>query len=248
MYVIQHESHNTSIPHSERSCLLACDRSNRCIAFTHNSDTMSCTFYDILGPIELKAPDPVVLQVKSKTCIIPHVLDDEGQGGCEYLERPEQFVVEGVSAANRVNLTNATSVLDCSEECDRDGTCKMFDYDMETLTCRFYFAVSEWGVNTFYGGYVKSIPSCVYSTPTRAPTSSPTTAPSERNNTHIGVQVIDPRTRERISTLMVIFIVIVVVMCCGICFILCFKKRRHVENERAGFAIVGTIEIDLDYN
>jgi hypothetical protein len=253
LYVIQHESHNATIPHTERSCLLSCDRIDRCVAFTHNGNSMSCTFYDILGPIELKTPEPVVLQVKSKSCTIPHVLDDEGIGGCEYTERPEQFVENGIFAGARNNLTNASNVLECSVECDRDGTCKMFDYNTVTNTCKFYYAATQWGVNTFYGGYVKSDPSCVFSAPTTAPTTeSPTSSPtSNTTNSTVPLLVIDPST-DKIPPAMIVLITLLIVMCCSVCCVICFKRRGDqyviVGRRRIPqlYAIEGTIELDLD--
>jgi hypothetical protein len=273
LFVIQHESHNDTIPHSERSCLLACDRSDRCVAFTHNSVNMDCTFYDIIGPIELKLGEPVVFNVKSRSCVVPHVLEDE-EGGCQYTERPEQYAEEFLYASGRSSMTGSPNVYQCGVECDRDSTCKMFTYNQTSGTCYFYYAVTQWGVDTFSGGYVKSDPNCLYAPPTLEPTnapspspttgvpsSAPTNAPSSRptsapttnstgggGGTNVDIDITEDPTL--VHPVGIVIIVLSIVSCCGFCCILC--ARRQVNNyaiirrrRQPLYAIEGTLEVDF---
>lgn len=248
LYTIQHETHNNSIPHTEFSCLLSCDVSDRCVSFTYNSDEESCVFYDILGPIELKLGEPVVLMIKSKSCTIPHRLDNEGNGGCAYSERSEQIVINGVSSILVPEIEHVASVLQCSEYCNQDGSCKIFDYNVDTLLCRKFLVVTEWGSNTLTNGYVKSDQYCVDQvaptgnptlSPTLSPTLTPTNSPSLSDNV---IGVID--NTITIKPPIMVLIIMGAVMICGGCFILVFKRQRN--GIPLDFLVIPTIELDLE--
>jgi hypothetical protein len=220
LYTIELDAYNASKPHDELSCKLICDTSNLCVALTHNTDELSCIFYDLLGPVELKVTDPVSLLIKSVSCVIPHVFENEGRG-CVYTERLEQQVVMG-SAADVITLTNVSGVVQCSEACDSDGMCRIFDYDSEFLSCRFYRDATEWVTNTFYFGYVKNDPFCVIGT---APSTSPTDAPTTQTPTNAPtipiptsaptISVVSPYT---IDIILVILIPVYAMVCCVACF------------------------------
>lgn len=219
IYITQHQSHNHSIPHTEMTCKLSCDRSTKCIAFSHNTLEESCTFYDIVGPIEFSTIDPVVLFIKSRACIIPHAIETRG---CVYTERPGEHARSGWESEEIQSISNVTEVGECSSRCDNYGTCRIFDYNSETSECLMYRAVTAWVIDEFHTGYVKNDPYCVEQLPpTGSPTSTPTTAPTSAPTT-------DQPTAPITCTPVILSLIIVYSsVACLLCLCLCCVPARH---------------------
>lgn len=214
-YTFTNIYHDYNKVHTERTCKIDCDRSNKCAAFIFNNQTESCVFYDIVGPITFSPLEPIVLFIKSRACVIPHKYETEG--GCTYTERPEQYVRSGWKASGRAKIENAPDVFSCSRLCDRDGTCRSFDFDGEKRICRFYRSVSGWGVNKFFMGYVKNDPFCVLRTATTDP---PTTDPTF-------VLIID--ITNSVSYVSIVLITIYIMVCSVTCCFVCFVPEQDDE-------------------
>jgi hypothetical protein len=221
------QSENATTP---SHCKSSCDSTTRCIAFSWFNDTDECTFYDIVGPVELKFGTDVELYIKSRACLKPQASDPTKT--CRYSERNEYAVADGWYLHTMENVTEVNA---CRYYCDTTSGCQTFQFTPSEGKCKFYRAVTTWSIDVATFSYIKDDRYClmattpqptVQPTDTGSPTGSPTTGPTAGagNSTNRTIIIIEEEFGATYIFTSMVFVIILVYLTV---FCLAFARYRR---------------------